>query len=167
MWRSRSRSRGSWCDCSAGRSTSPDSRRRASRPMALADVPAILILVGIAAYILFAGADFGAGLWYLLAGPGPRGRPIRDFSYHAIGPVWEANHVWLIFVLVVTWTAYPGVFGDIFSTQYVPLFAAAIGIIMRGTSYALRSPAEGTRLEPVVAWFFGISSVLTPFALGT
>ena len=64
-----------------------------------------------------------------------------------MGPVWEANHVWLIFVLVVTWTAYPHVFGDIFSTLYVPLFVASIGIILRGTAYALRSSAVGTRAE--------------------
>jgi cytochrome d ubiquinol oxidase subunit II len=135
--------------------------------MALADVPAILILGGIAAYIVFAGADFGAGLWYLLAGPGPRGRPIRDFTYHAMAAVWEANHVWLIFVLVVTWTAYPVAFGSIMSTLAVPLFIAAVGIIMRGTAYALRSGAPPDReTEGVTGFVFGASSVLTPFALG-
>jgi cytochrome bd ubiquinol oxidase subunit II len=136
--------------------------------MELADVPAILILVGIAAYIVFAGADFGAGQWYLLAGPGPRGRPIRDFSYHAMAPVWEANHVWLIFILVVTWTAYPVAFGSIMSTLAVPLFIAAIGIILRGTAYALRSGAPPDReTEGVTGFIFGASSGLTPFALGT
>jgi cytochrome bd ubiquinol oxidase subunit II len=136
--------------------------------MDLADVPAILILLGIAAYIVFAGADFGAGLWYLLAGPGPRGRPIRDFTYHAMAPVWEANHVWLIFVLVVTWTAYPTAFGSIMSTLAVPLFIAAVGIILRGTAYALRSGAAPDReTEGVTGFVFGASSILTPFALGT
>jgi cytochrome bd ubiquinol oxidase subunit II len=136
--------------------------------MELADVPAILILVGIAAYIVFAGADFGAGLWYLLAGPGPRGRPVRDFTYHAMAPVWEANHVWLIFVLVVTWTAYPTAFGSIASTLAVPLFIAAVGIILRGTAYALRSGAEPDReTEGATGFVFGASSILTPFALGT
>ena len=136
--------------------------------MELADVPAILILVGIAAYIVFAGADFGAGLWYLLAGPGARGRPIRDFTYHAMAPVWEANHVWLIFVLVVTWTAYPTAFGSITSTLSVPLFIAALGIILRGTAYALRSGAPPDReTEGVTGFIFGASSILTPFALGT
>jgi cytochrome bd ubiquinol oxidase subunit II len=135
--------------------------------MALADVPAILILVAIAAYIVFAGADFGAGLWYLLAGPGPRGRPIRDFSYHAMAPVWEANHVWLIFILVVTWTAYPTAFGSIASTLAVALFVAAIGIILRGTAYALRSGAPPDReTEGLTGFVFGASSGLTPFALG-
>src|SRR5215210_4192664 len=136
--------------------------------MALADLAAALILVGLAAYIVFAGADFGAGLWYLLAGPGPRGRPIRDFTYHAMAPVWEANHVWLIFVLVVTWTAFPTAFGSIASTLALPLFIAAVGIILRGTAYALRSGARPDRQsEGATGFVFGASSVLTPFALGT
>jgi cytochrome d ubiquinol oxidase subunit II len=136
--------------------------------MELADVPAILILIGVAAYIVFAGADFGAGLWYLLAGPGPRGRPIRDFTYHAMAVVWEANHVWLIFVLVVTWTAYPTAFGSIMSTLAIPLFIAAVGIILRGTAYALRSGAAPDReTEGVTGFVFGASSIITPFALGT
>ncbi len=136
--------------------------------MELVDVPALLILAGLAAYVVFAGADFGAGLWYLLAGPGPRGRPVRDFTYHAMAPVWEANHVWLIFVLVVTWTAYPVAFGSIASTLAVPLFLAAVGIILRGTAYALRSGAPPDReTEGAMGFVFGASSVVTPFALGT
>jgi cytochrome bd ubiquinol oxidase subunit II len=135
--------------------------------MALAEVPAILILVGLAAYVVFAGADFGAGLWYLLAGPGRRGRAIRDFSYHAMAAVWEANHVWLIFVLVVAWTAYPTAFGSIASTLAVPLFVAAVGIILRGTAYALRSGAPQDReTEGATGFVFGASSILTPLALG-
>jgi cytochrome bd ubiquinol oxidase subunit II len=135
--------------------------------MALAEVPAILILVGLAAYVVFAGADFGAGLWYLLAGPGRRGRAIRDFTYHAMAPVWEANHVWLIFVLVVAWTAYPTAFGSIASTLALPLFVAAVGIILRGTAYALRSGAAPDReTEGATGFVFGVSSILTPFALG-
>src|ERR671923_458846 len=136
--------------------------------MELADVPAILILVGLAAYIVFAGADFGAGIWYLLAGPGAGGRPIRDFTYHAMAPVWEANHVWLIFVLVVTWTAFPTAFGSIASTLALPLFIAAVGIILRGTAYALRSGAAPDReTEGATGLVFGVSSILTPFALRT
>ena len=135
--------------------------------MALAEVPAALILVGLAAYVVFAGADFGAGLWYLLAGPGRRGRAIRDFSYHAMAPVWEANHVWLIFVLVVAWTAYPTAFGSIASTLALPLFVAAVGIILRGTAYALRSGAPQDReTEGATGFVFGASSILTPLALG-
>jgi cytochrome bd ubiquinol oxidase subunit II len=116
---------------------------------------------------VLAGADFGAGLWYLLAGPGRRGRAIRDFSYHAMAPVWEANHVWLIFVLVVAWTAYPTAFGSIASTLALPLFVAAVGIILRGTAYALRSGAPQDReTEGATGFVFGASSILTPLALG-
>jgi cytochrome bd ubiquinol oxidase subunit II len=116
--------------------------------------------------VVLGGADFGAGLWYVLLG-GERRRPLRDHTYHAMGPVWEANHVWLIFVLVVVWTAYPRAFGAIFSTLYVPLFAAALGIIIRGACYALRSAVSTAGEERVLGVLFGASSVLTPFALGT
>jgi cytochrome d ubiquinol oxidase subunit II len=133
--------------------------------MSLAEVPLLLALVGLAAYVVLGGADFGAGLWYMLL-PGERRRPLRDLTYHAMGPVWEANHVWLIFVLVVVWTAYPGAFGAIFSTLYMPLFAAALGIILRGTCYALRGAVTGPTEERVFGALFGISSLLTPFALG-
>jgi cytochrome bd ubiquinol oxidase subunit II len=135
--------------------------------MALAEVPAVLIVVGLGAYVVLAGADFGAGIWYLLAGPGRRGRAIRDFSYHAMAPVWEANHVWLIFVLVVAWTAYPTAFGSIASTLALPLLVAAVGIILRGTAYALRSGAlQDGESEGATGFVFGASSILTPLALG-
>ena len=134
--------------------------------MGLAEIPLLLALVGLAAYVVLGGADFGAGVWYMLL-PGERRRPLRDHTYHAMGPVWEANHVWLIFVLVVVWTAYPRAFGAIFSTLYVPLFAAALGIILRGTCYALRGAVAGPREERVLGVLFGASSALTPFALGT
>jgi cytochrome bd ubiquinol oxidase subunit II len=133
--------------------------------MGLAEVPMLLALLGLAAYVVLGGADFGAGVWYMLL-PGERRRALRDHTYHAMGPVWEANHVWLIFVLVVVWTAYPRAFGAIFSTLYVPLFAAALGIIMRGTCYALRGAVAGPREERILGALFGASSALTPFALG-
>jgi cytochrome bd ubiquinol oxidase subunit II len=136
----------------------------------LADVPMVFILVGIAAYTVLSGADFGAGLWTLAPGGGQAGAAAtRDHTRHAIGPVWEANHVWLIFVLTVAWTCYPGAFGSIVSTLAIPLLIVAIGIIFRGTAYALRSQfsrdeEHGVRL---VEYLFALSSVLTPFALAT
>ena len=136
----------------------------------LADVPMVFILVGIAAYTVLSGADFGAGLWTLVPGGGQSSAAAtRDHTRHAIGPVWEANHVWLIFVLTVAWTCYPGAFGSIVSTLAIPLLIAAIGIIFRGTAYALRSQfsrdeEHGVRL---VEYLFALSSVLTPFALAT
>ena len=133
--------------------------------MGLAELPLLLALVGLAAYVVLGGADFGAGVWYMLL-PGERRRPLRDHTYHAMGPVWEANHVWLIFVLVVVWTAYPTAFGAIFSTLYLPLFVAALGIILRGTCYAVRGVVSSPREERILGALFGVSSALTPFALG-
>ncbi|HEY6758714.1 MAG TPA: cytochrome d ubiquinol oxidase subunit II [Baekduia sp.] len=136
--------------------------------MLLDEIPIILILVGLAAYIVLAGADFGAGLWMLLARPGRAdAHATRDHARHAMGPVWEANHVWLIFILVTCWTAYPVAFGSIFSTLSIPLFAAALGIIMRGAAYALRGQLDGTPQRRHVEMMFAFSSILTPFALGT
>ena len=107
------------------------------------------MLVGLALYAVLAGADFGAGFWQLSAGRGERGERDPRARPHAMGPVWEANHVWLIFVLTVIWTAYPTAFGSIASTLSVPLFIAALGIIFRGAAYALRagrpSPRESAR----------------------
>jgi cytochrome bd ubiquinol oxidase subunit II len=134
--------------------------------MQLADVPLILLLVGLAAYAVLGGADFGAGFWQLWGGRGEREKAIREHAHHAMGPVWETNHVWLIFVLVICWTAYPTAFGSIASTLCVPLFIAGIGIIMRGTAYALRSGAASAREQRRIEVAFAISSILTPFALG-
>jgi cytochrome bd ubiquinol oxidase subunit II len=134
--------------------------------VSLAEVPLILVLVGLAAYAVLGGADFGAGFWQLTGGRGDRDRAIREHAHHAMGPVWEANHVWLIFVLVVSWTAYPTVFGSIASTLAVALFLAGLGIILRGTAYAMRSGTATSREQRTVETVFGVSSILTPFALG-
>ena len=135
--------------------------------MELADVPVVLMLVGLAAYAVLAGADFGAGFWQLVGGRGDRDRELREHAHHAMGPVWEANHVWLIFVLVVCWTAYPTAFASIMSTLAVPLFLAGVGIILRGTAYALRSGTATAREQRRVEVALAASSILTPFALGT
>jgi cytochrome bd ubiquinol oxidase subunit II len=134
--------------------------------MHLYDVPLILMLVGLAAYAVLGGADFGAGAWQLLGGRSERAGRIREHAHHSMGPVWETNHVWLIFVLVVCWTAYPRAFGSITSTLAVPLFIAAVGIILRGTAYAMRSGTRTAREQRVVETLLGVSSILTPFALG-
>jgi cytochrome d ubiquinol oxidase subunit II len=133
--------------------------------MHLAEVPLILMLVGLATYTVLGGADFGAGFWQLWGGE--RSRSLREHAHHAMGPVWETNHVWLIFVLVVCWTAYPTAFASITSTLAVPLFIAGLGIIMRGTAYALRSGTSSPREQRRIEMGFAISSILTPFALGT
>ncbi|HET9889470.1 MAG TPA: cytochrome d ubiquinol oxidase subunit II [Mycobacterium sp.] len=134
----------------------------------MAEIPMVFILAGLVGYTVLAGADFGAGLWTLLAGGGRAGRAAtRDHARHAMGPVWEANHVWLILVLVVLWTSYPVAFGSIMSTLAIPLFIAAVGIILRGVSYALRGQLEGARGQHPIENLFALSSILTPFALGT
>ncbi|MDQ6819159.1 MAG: cytochrome d ubiquinol oxidase subunit II [Actinomycetota bacterium] len=133
----------------------------------LQSLPLVFVLAGLVLYTVLAGADLGAGLWQLFAGRGPRADRVREHAHHSIGPVWEANHVWLIFVLTVFWTAYPRAFGSIASTLAVPLFIAAIGIIFRGAAYALRAGAVSARESALIDTVFSISSILTPFALGS
>ena len=134
--------------------------------MTLAELPLVVILIGLAAYTTLGGADFGAGMWQLTAGRGPDAERLRDHAHHALAPVWEANHVWLVFVLTVAWTAYPVVVGAVATTLTVPLFLAALGVLGRGAAYALhtgtRTSAERRRVDTV----FAASSAVTPFALG-
>jgi len=134
--------------------------------MSLSEVPLLFVLAGLALYVVLAGADFGAALWQLSAPRTPAGERLRTLAHDAMGPVWEANHVWLIFVLTVTWTAYPAAFGSLASTLSIPLSVAAFGIIVRGAAYAMSSgtadPRELRRIDTASA----ISSVLAPFALG-
>lgn len=134
--------------------------------MLLTGLPLIFVLIGLALYTVLAGADFGAGFWQLFAGRGEHAERIREHAHHSMAPVWEANHVWLIFVITVFWTAYPSAFGSIASTLAVPLFIAAIGIIFRGAAYALRTGTSKQRELRVIDTVFSISSLLTPFALG-
>ena len=86
----------------------------------LAELPMLFALAGLAAYAVLAGADFGAGIWHMLPA-GRRAAAVREHTHRSMSAVWEANHVWLIFVLVVCWTAYPVAFGSIASTLAVPL----------------------------------------------
>lgn len=130
-------------------------------------IPLVFALVGLAFYTVLGGADFGAGFWQLTAGNGPQANAVRDHAHDAMAPVWEANHVWLVFVLTVVWTAYPTAFGSIASTLSIPLFVAAIGIIFRGLAYALRAGAAEPREQRRIDTAFSLSSLLTPFALGT
>jgi len=126
-----------------------------------------LMWAGITAYALFGGADFGAGFWDLAAGGPQRGSAQRRLIEHAIGPVWEANHVWLIFVLVVLWTGFPEAFAAIASSLYVPLTLVAVGVILRGAGFAFRKAVTGVTLERLFGATFAASSVITPFFLGT
>jgi cytochrome bd ubiquinol oxidase subunit II len=134
--------------------------------MHLYEIPLIFALVGLALYTVLGGADFGAGIWQLAAGRGPHADRIRDHAHDSMAPVWEANHVWLVFVLTVVWTAYPTAFGSIASTLSVPLFIAGIGIVLRGATYALRSGTRTRHEVRAIDTVFAVASLLTPFALG-
>ena len=135
--------------------------------MSSADAVAGMLWVGVTAYAVFGGADFGAGFWSLVAGGGGRGRRARALIDWAIGPVWEANHVWLIFVLVVLWTGFSLAFESIFSTLFIPLSLAALGIVLRGSGFAFHHTARRLRGRAIAERLFGVSSLLTPFFLGT
>jgi cytochrome bd ubiquinol oxidase subunit II len=135
--------------------------------LSTADAVAGVLWVGVTFYTVFGGADFGAGFWSLVAGRSERGRRARELAHWAIGPVWEANHVWLIFVLVVLWTGFPEAFGSIFSTLFIPLSLAALGIVLRGSGFAFQSTARTERGRDVAQRLFGLSSLLTPFFMGT
>lgn len=134
--------------------------------MFLQSLPMVFILAGLTLYTVLGGADLGAGFWQLATVRRPNARSIRDFAHRAMGPVWEANHVWLIFVLTVFWTSYPKAFGSIMSTLAVALFIALIGIMFRGVSYALREGAANPRESGRIDTIFALSSILVPFALG-
>ncbi len=133
----------------------------------LPELAAALLGVGITAYAVLGGADFGTGIWDLTAGGPERGARIREQIRISMSPVWEANHVWLIFILVMTWTAFPKAFGSIMSTLYVPIFLAGIGIILRGTAFAVRGEAATIHEARALGAVFALSSILVPFFFGT
>lgn len=124
------------------------------------------LLVGLSAYAVFAGADFGGGVWDLLAS-GPRKQEQRSAIARAIGPVWEVNHVWIIFVIVVFFTAFPPAFAALSIGLFGPLSLILLGIILRGASFVFRAYAEDQpRLQRWFGVAFSVSSLVTPFALG-
>jgi cytochrome d ubiquinol oxidase subunit II len=126
----------------------------------------VLVLIGITAYAVLGGADFGGGFWDLTAGGAERGGHVRGMVQRSMSPVWEANHVWLIFVLVMVWTAFPVAFGSLMTTLAIPMFLAAVGIIFRGTAFALRGHAATIGEARLIGATFALSSVLVPFCFG-
>jgi cytochrome bd ubiquinol oxidase subunit II len=128
---------------------------------------AVVLVIGVVAYAVLGGADYGAGFWDLTAGGAERGRGPRHLVDLSLAPVWEANHVWLIFCLVMLWTGFPVAFAAIMTTLYVPLGLAALGIVVRGSGFAFRKVFVRTDQQRVVGAAFAASSVLTPFFLGT
>lgn len=135
--------------------------------MSLAVAVAAVMFVGVLAYAIFGGADFGSGIWDLTAGGDRRGAPLRRLVDHAIGPVWEANHVWLIFVLVLLWSGFPEAFAAIMTTLAVPFWLAGLGIVLRGAGFAYRKYSPTLRWARLAGATFAVSSLITPFFFGT
>ena len=127
---------------------------------------AVVLFFGVTAYAVFAGADFGAGFWDLVSGGAERGAKPRALVDHSIGPVWEANHVWLIFCFVVLWTGFSAAYSSITLTLFVPLTLAALGIVLRGSGFAFRKSAFVTRQRRFYGAIFATSSVLVPYCMG-
>ena len=127
---------------------------------------ACVLGIGVLAYAIFGGADFGAGFWDLTAGGTKRGGRPREVIDHAIAPVWEANHVWLIFCFVLLWTGFSEAYASITLTLFVPLTVAAVGIVLRGSGFAFRKAVVRTRDRRNFGAAFAASSILVPYCMG-
>ncbi|MCU1629939.1 MAG: Cytochrome d ubiquinol oxidase subunit [Pseudonocardia sp.] len=128
---------------------------------------AVVLLAVIAAYALFSGADFGGGIWDLLAGGTRRGAVPRAAIDASVTPVWEGNHVWIIFGLVIMWTAFPPAFAAIMTALFTPLALSLLGIFLRGVGFAFRHEAERLNMQRLNGALFAASSLMAPFFLGT
>ena len=125
-----------------------------------------VMMVALTFYVLFAGADFGGGVWDFFA-RGERQKAQRDLISSAIAPIWEANHVWLILVIVLLFTCFPVVFSTIAISLHIPLTLMLIGIVLRGSAFIFRSYGGDTN-ETQLRWgrVFAIASIVTPVLLG-
>lgn len=132
----------------------------------LPDALAAIILIALNAYVLSGGADFGGGVWDLFA-TGPRREQQRELIAHAIGPIWEANHVWLILVVVLLFTCFPPAFAGLSITLHIPLTLLLIGIVLRGSAFTFRTyGGEENAVQRRWGRTFAIASVATPVLLG-
>jgi cytochrome d ubiquinol oxidase subunit II len=133
----------------------------------LAIAVAVVMLLSMSAYALLSGADFGGGIWDLLAGGPERGKEPRETIDASVTPVWEANHVWLIFGLVLAWTAFPAAFAAAMITLFVPLSLSVLGIVAGWVGFAFRHQVHGLQTKSIFGAMFAASSLLAPFFLGT
>lgn len=131
------------------------------------ELVAAFLFIGVVAYSLFGGADFGAGFWDLTAGGATRGRAPRHLVDVSLSPVWEANHTWLIYCLVMLWSGFPAAFAAITTTLWLPLGIAALGIVLRGAGFAFRHASIGTAQQRLFGAAFALSSLLTPYFFGS
>lgn len=124
------------------------------------------LFVVLTLYAVLGGADFGGGIWDLVAGTSERSRRERALIERSMGPVWEANHVWLIFAAVIFWTGFPRAFAPIMAGLWLPLTVAAVGMLVRGAAFAFRHSAHFYAEQRAFGAAFALASPLTPFALG-
>ena len=136
-------------------------------PSAEAVTVGIALVATMAAYALFAGADFGGGIWDLAAGSSPRGRRARDAIDASVTPVWEGNQVWIVLGLVLLWTGFPSAFAAITITLFVPLAVSVLGLVLRGVGFGFRHEAVHPASKRLTGALFACSSLLAPFFLGT
>ncbi|MFD9368126.1 cytochrome d ubiquinol oxidase subunit II [Streptomyces sp. NPDC060020] len=132
----------------------------------MAEFVAFVLLLAVAAYACGGGTDYGAGFWDLTAGGAERGKRPRWLIDHAMAPVWEVNNVWLIFVFILMWTGFPVFFQTVFTALWLPFAVAALGMVLRGASFALRKPSRRLARRRLFGAVFAIASLLTPFCLG-
>src|SRR5262247_2993236 len=124
------------------------------------------MMVSLTLYALLGGADCGGGVWDLFAS-GPRMRAQRELIAEAIGPVWEANHVWLILVVVLLFTAFPPAFAAIATALHIPLTLMLIGIVLRGSAFTFRSyDRREDNVQRRWGHVFAVASLITPILLG-
>jgi len=132
----------------------------------LAEIIAFIVVISLILYVLLGGADFGAGLWDLFA-LGPRAERQRRLIEKAVAPVWEANHVWLILILVLLFTAFPPAFSQMAIHLHVPLTLLLVGIVLRGSAFVFRQYGlYGEKLHRGWSLTFAIASVIAPLFLG-
>jgi cytochrome d ubiquinol oxidase subunit II len=134
--------------------------------LGLPAILAFMLALSLNAYVLFGGADFGGGVWDLLAS-GPRREHQRDVISHAIGPIWEANHVWLILAIVLTFTCFAPVYARLGTVLHIPLTLMLIGIVLRGSAFTFRSyDSQKDATQRRWGRIFASASVITPILLG-
>jgi cytochrome bd ubiquinol oxidase subunit II len=134
--------------------------------LTMADLAALLLAASLNAYVLLGGADFGGGVWDLLA-RGPRRARQREVIAHAIGPIWEANHVWLILAVVLAFTCFSPVFARIMTVLHIPVSLMLVGIVLRGSAFTFRTyDDEHDAAQRRWGRIFSMASVLTPLLLG-
>lgn len=128
---------------------------------------AVMLWLSMIAFAVLGGADFGGGIWNILF-LGRKSHEARDLIRGAVGPVWEANNVWLIYIVVGLYTAFPIVAATMANALFIPLTLALIGIVLRGASFAFRTHfGQVISVRAFWGYAFGIASLITPFLLGT